>query len=192
MVTLLRTMPATASIANAMPCIPEACTHLHGSRVLARLPPAVRLRYNQLCGLMAAEQFLAFEEGIICTAMRTMQHSLGSEPAVAQAIGTLIADERRHAGWFRTLLQTSAPWLYGDREQHFTRLRPMERLVLHLLARQRDGALILLWFIHVIEEHSVALSRAMERGTCPSLGRIDPRFVSQDASAGNRRVDELL
>ena len=161
-----------------MPCIPEAYTHLHGSRVLAGLPPGVRLRYNQLCGLMAAEQFLAFEEGIICTAMHTMQRHLLGEPAVAAAIGVLIADEQRHAGWFRTLLQTSAPWLYGDREQHFTRLRPAERLVLRLLARQRDGALILLWFIHVIEEHSVALSHAMNHGICPSLGRLDPRFVA--------------
>ncbi len=157
--------------------IPPYLTHLHGSAVYARLDQRQQVRYNHLCGLMAAEQFLSFEETIIITAVRRLVATpeIQLDPVLAGALNEMINEEVNHARWFRALLAEVEPALYSDGQCFFTRLHWWERLALIPLTRTKDGALVMLWFTLLIEEHSVALSRAMI--TAGDIN-LDARFVA--------------
>ncbi|MBA2480918.1 MAG: phosphatase PAP2 family protein [Planctomycetes bacterium] len=128
---------------------------------------------------MAAEQFLAFEEEVIYPAVahlrRNAAHSQDHD--FMWRIGRMMVEEREHARMFLGLLRSAMPSIYAHRDRHFTRLRPLERLVCAVCARTPPGNLVLMWLALVIEEHSVTLSKAMLVPVSGGLGVLDTDFV---------------
>ena len=157
--------------------IPPVMTHLYGSEIYAHLNQQQQIRYNHLCGLMAAEQFLAFEEVVIIRAVHRLMSTpeIQGDPKLVKDLGEMINEEAVHAQWFRALLGSVEPQLYADEKRIFTKLRWWEQLTLLPLTRTRDGALLMLWFTLLIEEHSVKLSQAMLADVSETL---DARFVA--------------
>jgi hypothetical protein len=170
----------TKRIDFSRPFMPEEFTHLHGSASYARLTQAQRLRYNQLCGLMTAEQFVAFEEDVIFRCVSNLRKSpeVIADRTLSQQLDGMLAEERQHAAMFRGLLMRGMPEIYRDRKRYFTRLGRAESLLAEIAARTRSGTLALLWFSLAIEEHSVSISRAMESEPPGPLGDLESTFVA--------------
>jgi membrane-associated phospholipid phosphatase len=167
-------------IDHSRPFMPEAFTYLHGSASYARLSARQRLRYNQLCGVMTAEQFVAFEQDVIFRCISTLREdpAITADRALTRRLDVMLADESRHAAMFRDLLLKAMPEIYRQRDRYFIRLNWFERLIAERAARTRSGVLTLLWFSLAIEEHSVALSRAMIGDDTGTLGPLEPTFVT--------------
>ncbi len=168
-----------AGVDGDRPFMPVAFTHLSGSREYAALTPAQRLRYNQLCGLMTAEQFVGFERDVIYPAFRR----IGREPAIARdqdlsrRLTAMLDDERRHRRMFRDLLARAWPQVYARGGSCFVRLGGLERGACRAPVATRGGALVLIWLALLIEEHSLNVSLAMLGGDSGGLGPPDREFV---------------
>jgi hypothetical protein len=101
------------------------------------------------------------------------------DDALAQALGNMVEEERRHYQVFAALNRACRPDLYPPgRERVFSRLPLWSKAMFWGAGLLASGLPFSLWYLMALEESSTALARdMMRRPETETLGALDPAFV---------------
>jgi hypothetical protein len=170
---LLASDPGEARIDFARPFMAEEFTPLFHTPLHASLPPAVRLRYNQLSALYFNEQVAFFEEAMLRPGLRALLDG-PMPPPLRETLTTFLAEEERHTAAFRALNRQCAPELYRERDCFFIPLAPPARWLLGQLVTRPRRFPLLIWLALLQEERSLYYSKGM----LAIASRLEPHFVA--------------
>jgi P-aminobenzoate N-oxygenase AurF len=163
------------------PFVPEAYTQLYYTPVYASLHFEHRLRYNQLFGCRINEYIMMLESDLVEHLLIPLQRRLNArgDHALAQALGVMVEEERRHYEVFAALNRACRPDLYPPgRERVFSRLPVWSQGMFWLAGLLANRLAFSLWYLMALEESSTALARDMMRQPeTETLGTLDPAFV---------------
>lgn len=176
-----RSVPIQA-IDFSRPFIPEHYTQLYYTPIYARLSFEQRLVYNQLFGVRTNEFIMMLERDLIEHILRPLRNHrrVRTQSGLAQCVDIMIAEERRHYGFFLELNRRSLPEVYtGGRERYFSQLPWGAGASFYLVGLLARRFAFPLWYLMAMEESSITLSRAMNRQTVTeSLGELEPHWVA--------------
>lgn len=164
------------------PFVPESYTQLYYTPIYATLNTEQRLRYNQLFGLRINEYIMMLEadlvERLLTPLLRLPQ--IAADAAFAQAMTTMIAEEKKHFAAFAALNRACRPDLYPlGKDRLFSRLPAWTQAMFWMVGALAGRYAFALWYLMAMEESSMAMAREMIRHPeTETLGALDPAFVS--------------
>lgn len=173
--------PAPA-VDGRKPFVHEHDTQLYYTPVYASLHFEHRLRYNQLFGLRINEYIMMLEADVVDRLLVPLKTHprVRENPGMVEALGTMVAEEKRHHAAFAALNRAARPDLYPPgRDRLFSRLPLASRAMFALAELMASRLAFSLWYVMALEESSMALARGLLRnGETETLGPIDPAFAS--------------
>jgi hypothetical protein len=152
--------------------LPEHLSPLAHTRAYAGLPPAARLRYNQLFASSYHEHFIFLEQTLAAHVLPALVQRFAGDP-IAARLRHFRDEEEMHTGWFHRLHQASEPALYRDNYHHFVRVPAPARRVFASLARRPASFPFLLWLAMIIEERTLSGARDALR----EADVLEPNYV---------------
>jgi hypothetical protein len=158
---------------RSKPFLPESLTPLAHTPSYAALPPAARLRYNQLFASSYHEQFIFLESLLAGPILPSLIARFRGEP-LAERLQQFQAEERMHTAWFHRLHQASEPALYRDNYHVFVVAPPFAQRVFELCARHPAAFPFVLWLAMIIEERTIPASREILR----EAHHLEPHYVA--------------
>lgn len=185
----------------ARPFVPEHHTQLYYTPLYAGLTDTQRLRYNQLSGLRLNEYIMMLESDLVDRLIEPLASHprVQAEPALAQALRTMVDEERRHFGLFDALNRACRPDLYpAGRPRRFSQLNAPARTTFGIVAALARRQAFALWYVMAMEESAQSLAREMAREPLTeTLGPLDEGFRAVHLEhlkdeARHVHVDELL
>ena len=162
------------------PFMPEQYTQLYHTSLYEELSTEQRLRYNQLFGARANEQFMLFESGFTNTVMANLLRldMIRNKESLAKCLNILLEEEKNHYKMFMALNMKCMPEIYQYKKYHFIRLSWFERTLLTVACRYPQHLSSLLWLVLIMEEHAVRFSKdAVKRVQTDNLGELEANFV---------------
>lgn len=146
------------------PFVCASQTPLYYSDVYRELTAEQALRYNQLIGLTFNEVISFFETYFARNMLAALTARAGGlPPGLAAAIRGFAEDERRHTAAFRALNRLSAPDWYRNTDHFISRVPGAAVPLLRFVARRPALFPAVLWIALIMEEKSLATSRALIR-----------------------------
>ena len=188
-------------IDSGHPFVPEVCTQLWHTPVYASLHREHRLRYNQLSGLRINEYIMMLESDLVEHFLEPLRRhpTVAGDPALVQALDTMIAEERRHCTAFAALNRACRPDIYPPgHDRHFSQLPVRTQAMFHIAGAFAHKLGFALWYQMAMEESALSLARDMaSHPETETLGLLDPGFVSvhrehMKDEARHLHVDGLL
>lgn len=160
--TRLFTCPSLAPLAHAP--------------VFAELSAPQQRRYNQLVAILQNELISFFEEEIgNCVLAALLRPSSRLPAELALSLRQFLEEERMHTQAFRRLNQLAEGEWYATAKRHILRLPgPLLRL-LHQIASRPTLFPMILWFMLIMEERSITMSR---RYAAMNPDLVDPQFLA--------------
>jgi len=158
---------------RSRPFLPESLTPLAHTPSYTALPPAVRLRYNQLFASAYHEQFIFLESMLAGPILPALTQRFAAEP-LADRLRRFQAEERLHSHWFHLLHQASEPALYGDNTHFFVTAPPFAQRLFDFCARRPEKFPFVLWLAMIIEERTLPASREIIR----EADTLEPHYVA--------------
>ena len=152
--------------------IAEEFTPLFHTPVYAALPPAARMRYNQLHALYFNEQIAFFEQEMLSPALRALARAGLPEP-LARGVREFHDDEQRHTAVFRALNRRCAPEFYSRDDYFFIGVGPRQRGVVRALSGRPRLFPLLVWLALMQEERSLYYSKG-----CLERAGLELQFVA--------------
>ena len=155
----------------------EALTPLYYTPVYAELAAAIRLRYNQLAGMLSNEVILFLESEFLEMVLRSLAPTVGAgrDDELMRAIAGFGRDERQHADVWRRLNRLCEPGWYAQRDRHLIHFPRALAVAFRFVACHPAAFPVVLWFQLAQEERSVEISR---RALLEPPGRLEPRFAA--------------
>lgn len=163
------------------PFVPEEYTQLFYTDLYPSLTFDQRLRYNQLFGLRINEYIMMLEadlvERLLPPLLRLPQ--VANDPALVQAVRTMIAEEKKHFETFAALNRAAHPALYpAGADRYFSVLPLIPQAMFWVVGRLSGQFAFALWYLMAMEESSMAMARDMARQPMTAtLGALDPAFM---------------
>ena len=126
--SLLRPAKLTSALVEAAPApdlsrpwVPESLLPLYGTRSLAALSDAQRLRYNQAYGRQLLEEFIWLERYLILAPVARLAQGRGLDPDISLVLRSFMSDESHHIASFSKLRELAiraggskrSPWLFN-------------------------------------------------------------------------------
>ena len=178
-----RTRPVSiGAIDISRPFIPENYTQLYYTPIYARLSFQQRLVYNQLFGVRTNEFIMMLERDLIEHILLPLRKHprVRIQSGLTECVDVMIAEERRHYGFFLELNRRSLPEIYrGGRERYFSRLPRGAGAIFSLAGLVARRFAFPLWYLMAMEESSITLSQAMNRQpVTESLGELEPHWIA--------------
>lgn len=165
--------PESARIDHTKPFIAEEFTPLFHTSAFRSIPPAARLRYNQLHALYFNEQVAFFEQEMLSPALLALQRDL--VPAdLAKGLRDFFDEEQRHTAMFRALNLRCATELYRDGSSYFIRVARPWRVMLGMISCRPRLFPLLVWLALLQEERSLYYSK----GCLEHATELEPHFVA--------------
>jgi hypothetical protein len=158
---------------RSRPFLPESLTPLAHTPSYATLPPAVRLRYNQLFASSYHEQFIFLESMLAGPILPALTQRFAADP-LADRLRCFQAEERLHSHWFHLLHQASEPALYRDNLHFFVNAPPFAQRLFDTCARRPEKFPFVLWLAMIIEERTLPASREIIR----EAATLEPHYVA--------------
>lgn len=175
-------MDRPLTVDPAKPSIPEDYTQLYYTPVYQTLSHAQRLRYNQLFALRVNEYIMMLEADLIERLLPPLRRHprIAGDPALLQALDTMVIEERRHFQGFAALNRSSRPDLYPvGMDRYFSLLPWWTQAMFGTVALASAHLAFALWFLMAMEESAKSLAKDMvARPTTETLGPLDQAFVS--------------
>jgi hypothetical protein len=162
------------------PFMPEQYTQLYHTELYGELSAPQRLRYNQLFGARANEQFMLFESGFTNAVMANLLclKMIREKRLLSECLTILLEEEKNHFNMFMNLNVKCMPELYQVKRYHFIKLSWFERALLTLSCKYPQHLISLLWLVLLMEEHAVRFSKdVVKRVQTDTLGELEPNFV---------------
>ena len=162
------------------PFMPEQYTQLYHTEFYGELSAPQRLRYNQLFGARANEQFMLFESGFTNAVMANLLRldMIREKRLLSECLRILLEEEKNHCNMFMALNMKCMPELYQVKPYHFVKLSWFERALLALSCKYPQHLISLLWLVLLMEEHAVRFSKdVVKRVQTDTLGELEPNFV---------------
>lgn len=153
--------------------LPESLTPLAHTPSYATLPPAVRLRYNQLFASAYHEQFIYLETMLAGPVLPALIRRYANDP-LAERLLLFQAEERLHSHWFHLLHCASEPALYADNRHFFVSAPRFAQRVFDWCARRPAAFPFVLWLAMIIEERTIPASREIIR----EADTLEPHYVA--------------
>jgi para-aminobenzoate N-oxygenase AurF len=157
----------------------ETLTPLYYTRAYAELEPEVRLRYNQLTGILANELIELLETEFLRSALRAVRRDASVGADLLTAAAEFEDDERRHADVWRRLNRLSEPSWYRGGGPHVVCAPGWIRAAARFIARHSTAFPVVFWIQLAQEERSVDISRRCAR---VDPMRIEPRYAAAYAA----------
>jgi hypothetical protein len=175
-------MDLPLAVDSQRPYIPEDYTQLYYTPIYHTLNHAQRVRYNQLFALRVNEYIMMLEADLIERLLPPLRRHprVVGEPALLQAMDTMIAEERRHFQGFAALNRTCRPDLYPPgTDRYFSLLPWWTQAMFGTVGLLSAHLAFALWFLMAMEESAKSLAKDMvARPVTEALGPLDPAFVS--------------
>ena len=153
--------------------LPESLTPLAHTPSYAALPPAVRLRYNQLFASAYHEQFILLESMLAGPVLPALMRRFAGDP-LAERLRVFQAEERLHSHWFHLIHRASEPALYQENRHFFVSAPPFAQRVFDWCARRPAAFPFVLWLAMIIEERTLPASREIIR----EADALEPHYVA--------------
>ena len=160
------------AVDHAKPWEPEGLGALWFLPSFALLAPQERLRCNQLHALGVCEQFVWFERQLI-RAIGNVLRAGALPPALHEALGHFVVEERKHIAMFGRLLQKSAPRGYATRAPRLFGASMAQQFTMDRVTAHPRTLLAWIWLAIVVEERTLFFSREHLRAASSAPGLID-------------------
>lgn len=164
------------------PFVHEHQTQLYYTPVYASLHYEHRLRYNQLFALRINEYIMMLEQDLVDRLLDPLiaDRRVAADPQLAQALATMVDEERRHFKVFANLNRTARPDLYPPgRDRLFSDLPVWTRGMFVIAGLLASRLAFSLWYLMALEEASMSLAKEYQRGKpTEGLGPIDDAFAN--------------
>jgi hypothetical protein len=157
---------------------PEHISPLTHLPSYGRLSPEQRRRYNQLFAVGVCEQFVWFEQHLLCAVLRRL---LAEEPDIPpqlrEAIEHFVVEEDKHSEMFWRMCEKAEPALYPTREFRLFNTSRLQSLVTGFMLRRPRTFLLWVWAAIFFEERTVDYCRQYRRAVKADPDGLDPSFV---------------
>lgn len=162
------------------PFVPEHHTQLYFTPIYQTLHYEHRLRYNQLFACRINEYIMMLEGDLVDRLLLPLMHhpSVRNDPALIEAMQTMIAEEKLHYANFAALNRACFPNLYSlDQDRLFSDLPAWTRAMFVVSGLLVSRLAFSLWYLMAIEESSMALAREVQASNkTETLGELDVGF----------------
>ena len=147
------------------PLVPDGLPWLAHTPYWMHFDPAERLRANQLMGLLINELCLAVEETLIAVGLRPAIAALEAEgeSTLAARLTAMLAEERRHSGWFSGFNHAYAPNLYGSDGFRYVAAPRWARGLGRLSAHVPGAWCACAWLVLATEDWACAFASQLDR-----------------------------
>ena len=175
-------MDTPGAVDLSRPFVPEEHTQLFHTPLYDSLTHTQRLRYNQLFGLRLNEYIMMLEARLIHGLLTPLcrMPSVREDPALQQAVRTVIEEEKRHHAGFAALNRACRPDLYpSGQDVFFSRLPVWTRAMFSAVHLLSSRYAFTVWYVMAMEESARTLARDMLREPeTQTLGPLDTAFVA--------------
>lgn len=117
-----------------------------------------KLGFNQSYALALCEQFIWFEQDLICPILRTVQKKFELDREMSEALTHFIDEEETHSEMFWRTLEVAAPKLYQKRRYHYLNYRFKQRSFFNLVIKFPKQFLAWIWMAIYFEERTMDIS----------------------------------
>ena len=119
----------------------------------ARLEPRHRLRYNQLFALGVCEQFVWFEQHLLCRVFESLFRQSPDMPALLrQALAIFVEEENKHSEMFWRMCEKAEPQWYPRRRFYLFNTSWLQDRLVGLMLRRPKAFLMWIWAVIFFEE----------------------------------------
>lgn len=144
----------------------------------ALLEPRHRLRYNQLFALGVCEQFVWFEQHLLCVVLRRLlAEQPDMPPLLREALVHFVAEEDKHSEMFWRMCEKAEPARYPTRRFRLFNTSAPQKLALGFMLRHPRTFLLWIWAAIFFEERTVDYCRQYRKAEKAAPGDLDASFV---------------
>lgn len=143
--------------------VPEHISPLAHTAAYGRLPPAARLRYNQLFASSYHEHFIFLECTLAAHVLPALITRFGSDATFAARLQRFRIEEEMHTRWFHELHRACEPDLYQENYHYFVRVPPAAQRLFAACARRPATFPFCLWLAMIIEERTLSAAKDILR-----------------------------
>lgn len=118
-----------------------------------------RLRYNHLYALSVCEQFIWFEQGLICPIINKWIANSDLPEDFRLALKFFNEEELRHSSMFRRLLKKADHRAYSTGDFRLYKLKPLHKAFFNSVIRWPQIFLAWIWMAIYFEERTLFISR---------------------------------
>jgi P-aminobenzoate N-oxygenase AurF len=137
-----------------------------------------RLRYNQLFGLGVCEQFVWFEQDLLCGVFRSLfRQAPDMPPLLRTALEHFVEEENKHSEMFWRMCEKSEPQWYPTRRFYLFNTTWAQDRFFGLMLRYPKQFLMWIWTVIFFEERTVDYCRMYRKSEKKDPGGIDPSYV---------------
>jgi hypothetical protein len=188
--------PALVEAASALdlsrPWVPESLLPLYGTRSLAALSDAQRLRYNQAYGRQLLEEFIWLERYLILAPVTRIGEGPGLDPDVALVLRSFMSDESNHIASFSKLrelaVKASGPNVSTSLFNPPRSVRAMARLATRFPFKFAFWTTV----IQDLEDYAVKVGQTYKRDRTVDTAFQDAFVAHAQDEARHCRFDRLL
>lgn len=184
-------------VSRSLPWMPEVLMPAGYLPSFQELTDFQKLRFNQLTAQAVCEQFIWFEEDLICPILRNVLKARTLNPELRRCLENFIEEEGRHSEMFLRLLKKIDPLTYQSKKYHLFGLRKSEALAFQQLIRRPNFFLVWIWMAIYFEERTLHFSKAYQSAKELNPSGIDPLFSRVHAlhmidEARHLQIDQYL
>ena len=157
---------------------PESFVSLSYLPSYQQLSAEHKRRYNQLNALAICEQFVWFEEDLLCKVLRTVLRTRTLAPELSTCLQHFIAEEERHSEMFTRILRKAEPEFYTTNKYQFFGLGNTQIKFFETVTKRPNLFLVWIWMAIYFEERTLHISRSYRREELrPGDPTIDGTFA---------------
>lgn len=156
---------------------PEHISPLTHLPSYARLNAEQRRRYNQLFAVGVCEQFVWFEQHLLCVVLRKLlAEERDIPPQLREAIEHFIVEEDKHSEMFWRMCEKAEPALYPTRRFKLFNTSRLQSLVTNFMLKRPRTFLLWIWAAIFFEERTVDYCRQYRKAVKADPAQLDPSF----------------
>ncbi len=197
--SLLRPAKLTPALVEAAPAldlsrpwVPESLLPLYGTRSLAALSDAQRLRYNQAYARQLLEEFIWLERYLILAPVARLSQGSGLDPDVALVLRSFMSDESNHIASFSKLrelaIKASGPKVSTSLFNPPRSVRALARLAARFPFKFAFWTTV----IQDLEDYAVKVGQTYKRDRTVDTAFQDVFVAHAQDEARHCRFDRLL
>ena len=143
----------------------------------SRLTPEQARRYNQLFAVGVCEQFVWFEQHLLCVVLRRLLKQVVVPAQLREALEIFIEEENKHSEMFWRMCEKAEPAFYPTRQFRLFNTSRLQEAAVGLMLRSPRTFLLWVWAVIFFEERTVDYCRQYLRTARAQPDLLDPSFV---------------
>lgn len=143
----------------------------------ARLSPTEARRYNQLFAVGVCEQFVWFEQHLLCPILRRLLAQVEIPAELREALEIFIEEENKHSEMFWRMCEKAEPQFYPTRRFRLFNTSRLQDAAVAVMLRHPRTFLVWIWAVIFFEERTVDYCRQYLRTARAQPDLLDPSFV---------------